>query len=87
MGIQAMIQLCELCRGGFRSRRKDPQPLDPAIGRSDNLHAQAYGFEQDNLAGQRNAALDLAHQAAERGGFVAVTQSPSSTDSPNKSVN
>ena len=35
---------------------------------------QAGGFEQHNLAGERDAALDLADQAAQRGGFVGFVE-------------
>ena len=59
----------------FSRRRKDAQALYAAVGGGYDLDAQAGGFEQNNLAGKRDAALDLADQTAERGGFVGLAES------------
>src|SRR6516165_1639562 len=53
-------------RGIFLRRRKDTQPIDAPIGGCNHLDAQSAVLKQNNLAGQGNAAFDLAHQAAER---------------------
>ena len=47
---------------------------DTAAGGSDNLDLHAGGFEQDDFAGQRDAALDFADQAAEGRGFVGLVE-------------
>src|ERR1039458_4268041 len=65
---------CRLRGSGFRCRREDAQALDAAVGGGDAFHAQAGGFEEDDFAGHRNAALDLADQAAEGGGFVGFVE-------------
>ena len=68
------------------SGRKDAQALHAAIRGGDDLHAQASGFEPHDFAGQRNAAFDLADQAAERGGFVGFAQT-AQAGSPKRSDN
>jgi hypothetical protein len=47
----------------FLSRRKNTQAIYAAIRGCDNLDAKTCLFQQHNFAGQRNAALDLAHKA------------------------
>ena len=62
------------CFGSLHRRRKDPQAVDTAIGGSDNFNAQAGVIEHDDFAAERDAAFDLADQAAEGRRFIAAVK-------------